>query len=101
MTREECRVGQRVMYAFVSSMFGTVEHVDTSGAIVEWDNGVKAFMHFDNINPGLFSHAYTVGKPSVDLSRFPHICPRCGQPAYVGFLRVEHKDDIYNVGECP
>lgn len=27
--------------------------------------------------------------PSVDLSRFPHICPRCGGKAYIGII-TEH-----------
>jgi len=27
--------------------------------------------------------------PRVDLSKFPHTCPRCKAPAYVGFVKVE------------
>lgn len=27
--------------------------------------------------------------PAKDPTRFPHACPRCAAPAYVGFLRVE------------
>lgn len=28
----------------------------------------------------------------VDLARFPHACPRCGKPAYVGLAAVECSD---------
>lgn len=27
--------------------------------------------------------------PRIDLSRFPHSCPRCGAAAYVGFTSVD------------
>ena len=30
-------------------------------------------------------------------SEFPHACPRCGQRAYVGFVRVNHAAS----GSCP
>jgi len=29
------------------------------------------------------------GSPQLDLSRFPHTCPRCGDPAYIGFTTIE------------
>ena len=29
------------------------------------------------------------GSTSIDLSRFPHPCPRCGKAAYVGFNSID------------
>lgn len=31
-------------------------------------------------------------EPTVDMSRFPHRCPRCSKPAYIGATLVECSD---------
>ena len=30
----------------------------------------------------------TMEKKTVDKDKFPHICPECGSPAFIGFSRV-------------
>jgi hypothetical protein len=46
---------------------------------------------------GLFDFYYTTPplkepeqRDAFDVARFPHKCPRCSQPAYVGLNAVEH-----------
>ena len=49
---------------------------------LEWDNpDWSTNFRFSSL------HNYCVlvdYKPGADLSRYPHKCPRCGEPAYVG-----------------
>lgn len=37
--------------------------------------------------PGLIFH--TPDRPLIDQARYPHACPRCGKPAYIGLGNVE------------
>lgn len=32
------------------------------------------------------------------IGEYPHLCPRCNQPAYVGLVRVSHRNGR---GDCP
>jgi len=45
-------------------------------------------------NPGPCDsfHIISGGTKIVDPARFPHRCPRCGAPAYIGLMNVECSD---------
>lgn len=40
------------------------------------------------VHPRWFEEAMK-GEETVDTSRFPHVCPRCTAPAYVGLAQVD------------
>ncbi len=51
-------------------------------------NGFKhiEFPQIKNIDPTPIQDHW---KSEIDLARFPHRCPRCQNPAYIGFSTVE------------
>lgn len=48
-----------------------------------------------NLNPGDDGRFWFIvlRPPAANRSRFPHQCPRCARPAYLGLLEVEHADE--------
>lgn len=44
---------------------------------------------FSTVQPKTMSEWLVSWGDAVDLTRFPHCCPRCSKPAYIGFSVVE------------
>jgi hypothetical protein len=63
---------------------GKIVGVNSSGHVI-----VGNFVVFSPSNIKILPLNATIASTAIDMSKYPHKCPKCSSPAYIGFTSVE------------